>query len=263
MNLDWLHIDVLHFQYFLLVFARIASMVAFSPILGSGAVPNIAKIGLSFILSIIIYPFVAEGFLLIPDDTILFFMMLIREIMVGVLVGTVAVAIFAGVQLSGQIFGMQVGFGIVNVMDPMSESQVSILGQFEFVVALLLFIAVDGHHLLIMAIANSYEYLPADTFHVSENLTFEIVGLLQKMFIVAFKVGIPMIATLLTVTVAMGLIARTVPQMNVFIVGLPLNILTGLFMLGMSMSLIAYVLRGYFDDMFRAMVTLFGIAGGT
>lgn len=263
MNLDWLHIDVLHFQYFLLIFARIASMVAFSPVIGSGAVPPTAKIGLSFLLSIIVYPFTAANFPPIPDNTVLFFMMLIREVMVGVLVGTVAVAIFAGVQLSGQIFGMQVGFGIVNVIDPMSETQVSILGQFEFLIALLLFVTVDGHHLVLLAIANSYKYLPVDTFHITENLAFEVAGLLQKMFVVAFKVGIPMIATLLTVTVTMGLIARTVPQMNVFIVGLPLNILTGLFMLGMSLALLAYILRGYFDEMFRHLIVLFRIAGGT
>ncbi|MEW6203283.1 MAG: flagellar biosynthetic protein FliR, partial [bacterium] len=129
--------------------------------------------------------------------------------------------------------------------------------------ALLLFIAMDGHHLIILAITNSYTYIPLDAFHISGPLSMEMTGLLQKMFVIAFKVGLPMIAALLVITIAMGLIARTVPQMNVFIVGLPLNILVGLFMLGASISLMAFLMRGYFDQMFRDLVTIFRIAGGT
>jgi flagellar biosynthetic protein FliR len=263
MNLDWLHVNVVEFQYFLLIFSRIATMVAMSPIIGSGAVPATAKIGLSFILSIIIFPFTAVHFPLIPDDIILFFLMMAREAMVGVLIGLVGLAIFSAIQLSGQIFGMQIGFGIVNVIDPLSEEHISILGQFSFLIALLLFIAMDGHHLIILAISNSYTYIPLDAFHISGPLTMEMVGLLQKMFVIAYKVGLPMIAALLVITVAMGLIARTVPQMNVFIVGLPLNIMVGLFMLCMSISLMAYLMRGYFYQMFRDLVTIFRIAGGT
>ncbi|MEW5945343.1 MAG: flagellar biosynthetic protein FliR [bacterium] len=263
MNLDWIHVNVLEFQYFLLIFSRLATMIALSPLLGSGSVPAMAKIGLSFLLSVIIFPFTAGAFPPIPDGIVPFVLMMVRESMLGVLIGLIGLAVFAGIQLSGQIFGMQIGFGIVNVIDPMSEEQVSVLGQFEFLIALLIFIAMDGHHLLILAIANSYRYVPLDSFHVSQPFTREVVGLLQKTFIIAFKVGVPMIACLLVVTVAMGLIARTVPQMNIFIVGLPLNIMVGLFMLGVSMAFITYVMRGYFHDMFRDMIIMFRMAGGT
>ena len=261
--MDWLNINVLYFQYFILVLARMVSMITMAPILGSGTVPPQAKIGVGFMLSIIVFPIVSRNFPPIPADTILFFGMIIKEFMVGALFGLMGAALFAGVQLSGQIFGMQLGFGIVNVIDPLSDLQVSILGQFEFLLAVLLFIAVDGHHLLLLSIANSYHYVPMSSFHMSPPLAGEIADLLAKIFVIAYKVGFPMIAAIFIVNVAMGLIARTVPQMNIFIVGLPLNIFVGLSIMAMSMGFLFFVLRAHFDELFREVITVFRIAGGT
>lgn len=246
-------VDIVAFEYFILVFARLASMIAFSPILGSGTVPVTVKTGFSFLLSIIVFPIVSRSFPVLPESTAAFWILVGREVMIGILIGVVGNLMFSAVQLSGQIFGMQVGFGIVNVIDPMSDEQISILGQFEFIIAILLFLSINGHHVLIRIIAESYQIIPMDAFVFSENLGYSMIGWLSKMFIIAFKIGMPIIFTLLLVSVSMGLLARTVPQMNVFIVGLPIQIFVGLFVMGASLALMTYLLRGYFDMMFHDM----------
>jgi flagellar biosynthetic protein FliR len=238
------------------------SMIALAPIFGSGMVPVQAKIGLGFLISFIIFPIVSRDFPPIPPDLVMFAGLIIKEFLVGALLGLVGAVIFAAVQISGQIFGMQIGFGIVNVIDPLSDLQISVLGQFEFIVAILLFIAVGGHQLLILAITNSYTYIPMGAFHMSSALNDQITGILDKMFVVGYKVGFTMISRIFIIN-AMGIIARTVPQMNIFIVGLPLNIFVGLTIMGVSIAFVAFVLRGYFDQVFIDIVTMFRVAGGT
>lgn len=257
-------VDFVAFEYFILVFARLASMVAFSPIIGSGSVPVTVKTGFSFLLSIIVFPIVSRNFPMLPATEGAYWILVGREVMIGILIGVVGNLMFSAVQLSGQIFGIQVGFGIVNVIDPMSEEQISILGQFEFILAVLIFLSINGHHVLLRLIMESYQILPMNSFFFSESLGYSVVGWLSKMFIIAFKIGLPVIFTLLLVTVSMGILARTVPQMNVFIVGLPIQIFVGLFVLGASFSLLTFLLRGYFDMMFHDMYFMMktAISGG-
>lgn len=260
--MNWLDINVLTFQYFLLVMSRLGSMIAFAPLLGSGSVPPQVKLGLSFFLSIIMFPIVSRDFPPLPGELVMFWILMIREALVGIMIGVIGNLMFTAMQVSGRIFGIQVGFGIVNVVDPMSEQQVSILGQFEFIIAVLLFFTINGHHVLIRIIAESYLILPLGAFTITEPLGLEVTGWLQKMFIIAYKIGMPMIFTLLLVTVALGVLARTVPQMNVFIVGLPLKIFVGLFMMLVSLTYVVYLLREYFDMMFRDIVMLMKMAAG-
>jgi flagellar biosynthetic protein FliR len=186
-----------------------------------------------------------------------------RELAIGMLIGTISSLMFAAVQLSGQIFGMQVGFGIVNVMDPMSDEQTSLLGEFIFIFAILLFLVMDGHHVFIRIIMKSYSLVPMGSFSFTESLGMDVMHWLTKAFLIAFKIGAPMIFCLLLIYVAMGIIARAVPQMNIFIVGMPINIFVGLFMLGSSLMLLAYVLRGYFNSVFVDLYMLLKVAGGT
>jgi flagellar biosynthesis protein FliR len=260
--MDWLNINVLQFQYFLIVMARIMTMVTMAPIIGSRSVPAPAKVGFGFMLSLIIFPFVVRDFPPLPESMILFFGLMVRESLVGILMGLIGSAMFAAVQLSGQISGVMIGFGIVNVIDPLSDLQISILGQFEFLLAILLFLGVGGHHLLITAMANSYAYLPVGVFTVTGQLADQIAHLLGNMFAVAYKVGFPAIAAIFIMQVAMGIIARTVPQMNIFIVGMPLNIFVGMLVMFMSLGYVTYLFIRYFDQLFQDMYIMFVHAAG-
>lgn len=237
-------------------------MVSFSPIIGSGNVPARTKIGLSFFLSLIIFPIVTRDMPAIPESIVAFWTLVIREGMIGMLVALISNLMLAAVQLSGQIFGIQIGFGIVNVMDPLSEEQTSLLGEFIFIVGILLFLVMDGHHVFIRIIANSYTVVPLGAFGITEPLTSELAHWLTKAYLIAFKIGAPMIFCLLLISVAMGIVARTVPQINIFIVGLPINIFVGLFVLGATMMLLTYVLRGFFSQTFIDLWRLMQMSAG-
>ncbi len=240
-----------------------SSMIAFAPVLGSANIPMTTKAGLALLLSMIVFPLASKSFPVLPEDVMMFTFVIVREVMVGVLIGAVGTLMFSSIQLAGQIYGMQMGFGIVNVMDPMSDEQISILGQFQFVIAILIFFTIDGHHVLLRLIMESYNVLPMGQFGLHMPMYNEIIHWLQKMMVIAFKVGMPMIFTLLLLTVSLGIIARTVPQMNVFIVGLPMQIFIGLFIMCASLYLISGVLQGFFNMMFTDIYKLLRMAAGS
>jgi flagellar biosynthetic protein FliR len=260
--MSWIDIDVLAFQYFILVFARLATMIALSPVIGSGNVPARTKIAFAFFLSLIVFPIVARDMPPLPGQIVMYWILVLRESLIGLLVGAITSLMFAAVQLSGQVFGIQIGFGIVNVIDPLSEEQTSLLGEFVFIIAILLFLVMDGHHVLIKIIANSYSVVPMGSFSFTETLGGEVSHWLTKAFLIAFKIGAPMIFCLLLISVAMGVIARAVPQMNIFIVGMPINIFVGLFVMSAALMLFAYMLRGFFNETFIDLWRLMKISGG-
>jgi flagellar biosynthetic protein FliR len=140
---------------------------------------------------------------------------------------------------------IQTGFGLVNVVDPQSNSQVSILGQFYQLIALLFFLAINGHHVLLQALGDSFQLIPAGGFAWLERAAFAgplLSDFFSRLFIIAFQVAAPSIATLFLANLTMGILSRTIPQMNVFIVGLPLNVMLGLGFTFLSMKVLGTVL---------------------
>jgi flagellar biosynthetic protein FliR len=179
-----------------------------------------------------------------------------RELLVGFVIGLAAYLMFVGIQLAGQVVDIQMGLGMVNIIDPMSSAQVSVMGQYFYLVATLVFLAVDGHHVLLRALADSFELVPLG----HANFTPTMAGLFNErasaLFLVAFRVGAPVVGALFLTNLALGVLARTVPQMNVFIVGMPLNVGVGLLMAALSMGFFAYVLQGIFRGLPRDLALL-------
>jgi len=120
------------------------------------------------------------------------------------------------------------GFAIVNVIDPQSGMQIPLMGNLTQTVALLFYLAVNGHHYLLQAVAQSYQVIPVLGLKLGSGFYQSLFSIGAEMFVIALKVAAPLVVAILITDVAMGFIARTVPQMNVFIVGLPLKILIGL-----------------------------------
>jgi flagellar biosynthetic protein FliR len=213
------------------------------------------KVGLSFMLAVIVFPLVNvnEGFTL---PLISLGVAMTGEVLIGVIIGFTARLLFAAVQLAGQLVGFQMGFGIVNVIDPQTSAQVSIIAQFENIITLLIFLALNAHHWFIMAIAKSFEVVPLLTFSFTNSLMEALVQLSCDMFVVAAKVAAPIIAILLFTSVALGLLARTVPQMNIFIVGFPLKLAIGLLAVGLTLPLLSTILRNLFQGLGGDMAVL-------
>ncbi|MFD0869176.1 YopT tranlocation T [Chlamydia abortus] len=234
----------------LLIFCRITSFFLASPVFTARNVPPQFKLGLSFFLTLMAIPAIGDE--PIPMDGE-YFLSIIREILIGLLLGLIANFIFTAVQIAGAFIDVQIGFAMANVMDPMTGVQTPLLGNFKYFIALLLFLTFNGHHLLIQAIVDSYEWVPLsnDFFahiargHVSEFLVQAFI----TAFALAFQMAAPLVASLFLVDVGLGVLAKTAPQFNIFVLGIPMKILVGLILLFFFIP----GMYNLFSDLFKTM----------
>lgn len=213
---------------FILVFARISGLFLSAPIFSSRQMPGQVKIILLLVLAAMMaysLPVTASLELTSPYS---FLAAVVLEVLVGYTIGFIAYMLFAGIQLAGQLMDMQMGFAIVNVVDPQSGMQIPLMGNLTQTIALLSYLAVNGHHYLLEAVAQSYQIIPVLGLKLSSAFYQGLFAVSAEMFVIALKVAAPLVIAILITDIAMGFIARTVPQMNVFIVGLPLKIMMGL-----------------------------------
>jgi flagellar biosynthetic protein FliR len=213
-------------------------MIVMIPVFGDRTVPARVKVGFGLILAVIVYPFLKTDAL--PPVTSNFISMVIGmagEVLIGIIIGFVARCIFAGVQAAGELIGFQMGFSMASVLDPLSNVQISALAEFQYLIAMIVFLFVDGHHIFINAIVESYRSIPPLGFSFSGPLMEMLFNYTRELFVIAVKISAPIMAVMIFVNVGLGIIARTVPQINVFIVGFPLQIAVGFFFLGLSIPL--------------------------
>jgi flagellar biosynthetic protein FliR len=192
----------------------------------------------------------------VPDSFLPLLLMIMSEALIGAALGFTARLIFAAAQLAGEVMGMQIGFSVANVIDPVSRANISLIGQVQYVFAILIFLATNAHHVFFSVIADSFQIAPSLFFHGSANWMSVIVELARNMFILAVKLSIPVIAVIFLSNVGLGIVARTVPQINVFIVGFPLHIAIGLIFFGLAMPLGGMLLQNAYMDLSQSVYTL-------
>ena len=251
-----LNIPIDAFYGVLLIFLRVAAIVFSAPILDTATIPVVFKAGLAFAVSILLLPMV-DAVVTVRDLSLIpFFIGVFSEIAIGMTIGLSVKLLFTGIQLAGQVAGFQMGFAVANVVDPATSAQIPILAQFYNLTAMLVFLSIDAHHMFFSALVDSYTILPPLSMHINQQLVDMMMKLSTNMFVVAIKVGAPLIAVMLVVSVGLGLVARTVPQMHVFIVAMPLKILIGL----VFMTMVTPYLTAYLIDLFSSyQVTLFDL----
>ncbi|MGO9137359.1 MAG: flagellar biosynthetic protein FliR [Syntrophales bacterium] len=239
-----------------LIFLRVSAMIVTMPIVGDSTVPFRVKGGISLLITLLLFPVVPTAAWNLSSDVVSLVLRMAGEIMIGVMVGFTSRLIFDGIQLAGQLIGFQMGFSIVNVIDPINNEQVSIISQFQYLVAVLIFLVMNGHHIFLYAIGESFRIVPPLGFHFSGELMQLILGFVNNMLEVAIKTGAPIIAVLLFMSVGLGLVARTVPQMNIFIVGFPLQIAIGLIGIGLTLPVFMRVVESYFSNLEGEIISL-------
>ncbi|WP_099158111.1 flagellar biosynthetic protein FliR [Virgibacillus ndiopensis] len=246
---------------FLLIFVRVAAFFVTLPLFSYRTIPTPFKIGFSFFLAFIMYYTVDVS--TIPFDE-MYLMLLIKEALVGLLVGLIAYIILAAIQIAGGFIDFQMGFAIANVIDPQTGAQSPLTGQYFYIIALLFLLSVNGHHLLIDGIFYSYNLIPIDAFIPFQDgsIVDFVIDIFNQMFLIAFQMSIPIVGCLFLVDVALGIIARTVPQLNVFVVGLPLKILVSFIVILLFLSLYVVLVRSLFETTFDTMRGLMQLFGG-
>ena len=246
-------------EKFLLVFVRVSTVLAMVPIFGSSNMPKQVMIFFSLVLSLAMFTAVS-GIQIAEQKTLVSFMLSVgSEVLIGLSIGFLTRLIFVAIQFAGEIVGMQMGFGISRVLDPQSGSQVSLVGQYKSVMAFLIFLFLDGHHLILLALGKSLSTVPLLGASFTEPLMNKLTVATTDMFSVAIVIAAPILASIFLTEVALGVLARTMPQMNIFLVGFPVKIIVGMLLLGLSVPILFDILRDWIDNFQLEVVELIGI----
>ncbi|MCF7802855.1 MAG: flagellar biosynthetic protein FliR [Candidatus Marinimicrobia bacterium] len=248
------------YQSILLVFIRITALIAVAPLFSDRRIPTILKVGLGVLLGILIIPVMdlaPSHYTSIPG----FILAAGLEVLVGVVIGFVANLLFMGVQFSGQFMSLQMGFAAAQLFDPSTENNVPVIGEFYYIVAILIYMAIGGHGHLLEALQGSFTAVPLGGLVFHENFFEHLTRLTADVFVIALKIGAPIFITILLTEMALGLIARLVPQMNIFIFGFPLKILTGLLMIAISMPIFGRVFQALYQTSELNIYSIIGLIG--
>ena len=249
-----LQYDPNQFLGFVVIFARMSGMMVAAPIFGEPTIPPQVKAGLALLVSLVFYPLLTAP-RIAPDASVFQLVhLVVVEVGVGLLIGFSARLLLAGVEMAGEVAGFQMGLGLANVVDPSSGAQVSLIGQLMSLFALLILVMMNGHHLLILAIANSYSLIGPGQATLGQRSFDSLMTLAAQLFVVGLKVGAPLVVALLAANFAMGLMARSVPQMNVFVVGFPFTIGLGLVFLVIGFPFFVQAVASVLGDLEQVLM---------
>lgn len=244
---------------FLLSLIRISLLVFLLPFYGGENVPATAKAALCLVITLAVWPHLSFPGAAFPDHPLALALLVAGELLIGLMLGLFMQIIFAGIQTGGQMMGFQMGFSMSTVIDPQSGGQLTTTAHLLYMVALVSFLTLDGHLYLLQALASSFAIMPPGAFFARSVLFTDLITLSARMFILAVKVAGPILASLFLIEVALALMARAAPQMNLLIIGMPIKIAVGFFFMFIVFSLLVATIRGSIMDMgpvFRHFLTL-------
>ncbi len=239
-----------------IVMIRVGPLLFFMPVLGAKAVPMPAKMLLVFAVSLVVAPSVAVTANQLPTTAMGFALFAVNEICFAAILALFARLLFDAIQLAGQMISIQMGMSMAGVMDPQFGNQVSLVGQVWTMTAFLIFLAVDGHHIFFNTLVESYRWVAPGTLHLTQATYNGIMDAVGQMFILGVKIMAPASAAIFFSHIAMGIIAKTVPQIPILIVGMPMNIVIGLLFTGLSMGYFLPLMIGQFALLARLLPRL-------
>ncbi len=243
--------------FFMLVLSRVAGIFAALPVFGGRTVPVRIKAITVFMITLVCFPTLLITIPQVPSDTFSLALLLFSEVMIGLTLGFITQIIFSAVEFSGQIIGLQMGLTISSIIDPSRGTQVQIMSVVQSLFATLIFLSLNIHHLFIRAIMDSFRVIPLGGWRMNGELVHFLVMRTADIFIIGIRLAAPVMVALLLTTVALGIMARAFPQMNIFMISLPLNVGLGLVVLGMTLTIFFHVLEVSFGDLSAQINALF------
>jgi flagellar biosynthetic protein FliR len=209
--------------------------------------------------------FSAEGTGMSVAMDVSYILMVLREVLIGLMLGFIAYLMFMTIQTAGSFIDIQIGFAIANVIDPFTGASAPIIGNFKYMIALMLLLIMNGHHYLLNAIVYSYNWVPLDNEifvkMMDGSLSDFLIRTFAQSFVIAFQMSAPLVTALFLTDVGLAFLARTAPQYNVFVIGVPLKIIVGLTLLALLMPGMAVLFQNLFEIMFESMQNLLNLLG--
>jgi flagellar biosynthetic protein FliR len=226
---------------FVLVLARIGALVMSAPIFGTKAAPMQFRAGLAIALTLIIAPMCSGSIAVDPGQLLIFGKFVLCETLLGLLLGLGVTILLNGVQLTGQLISQLGGTAIADGVDPNLDENAPVYAQMLYFLTLVMFVLLDGHRLMIEAVLDTYAWLPPGKAEIGRSFVTATTTLLSQSFVLGIRAAAPAMAALLLATLVLGLIGRTVPQINVLAVGFNINALLTVGGLALSLGAMAWV----------------------
>ncbi len=228
------------FQGFLVLISRIGGLLAALPVLSGRAVPAKVKLALVLGLGVLLAPIVPLP--AVPYDPVVLAAGLISEMVIGLAIGLAVRLFFGALELAGDVIGVQMGLGLVQLFAPTTAAQTPIIGQSFTLLATLIFLSLNGHLLLVATIISSYESIPAFGASLTGSMGEAILRLAQNMFVVGLKLAVPVLVIILLINLLLALLGRAVSQINVFVLSFPVTIAGGLAVMSLSAPFVTELL---------------------
>ena len=246
---------VYNFQSFMMIFARIMGLFSLAPVYSSEAISFQVRVMLAFLLSLILFPVTANYLHKVPPGMGEYALIILSEALIGVLIGFIVSIIFAGFQMAGEFFSVQMGFGYTEVLDPVSQSSLPVISTLKNLMGILIFLTVGAHRTLLESVAYSFEKIQLLTF-TKEGVLKSFEYAVGAMFIVAFKISLPVLGILILVTIAEAIMGKAAPQMNIMQLSFPAKIFVGLVVLIITIPFIDKQMEASFTLTFDRLNSL-------
>lgn len=249
------------FILLLLVFLRISSVIVVAPFLGSRGIPVTIKLFLSLVISYIIYLTLDKNLILPIEANWTLFVFAVKEIIAGLIIGFMLQFVFFAVNYAGTLIGFDMMLNMAEVFNPNEDVQSNIIGEMLYYGALMIFILINGHHYLIQSLIYSYKVIQVGNFIISEPLHIYLVKLTASVFVLAIKIASPILVSFFLVHIAEGIIARMIPQMQVFFVTQPLKLGLGIFLILLTLPLYIYMIKNLLIEYEKRLYILINTMG--
>ena len=240
-------------EIFFLSFVRIVTIVMVLPVIGYEPINKSVKVMFSLIFTSLLIPSISAIDIpvsLANSNLLTFFVFVLNESITGIIIGFIPFFIFAAFQFAGELMGIQMGLSMMSQFDPSAGTNLGIMGRLQYIFLMTIFLMIGGHIFFFEAIVRSFEVIPIGS--ISYNGIAGILGIIihhtSEIFVIGIKAGAPVIVSLFVMDAGLGIIARTVPQMNIFLVGIPLKIGAGLVIFLIVLGFIVKLFIKYFGE---------------
>jgi len=235
------------FIAFLMVFMRITSLIFTVPTFFPTGTPNIVKIGLGLIISLILSPIISTEALQEINNIFVLIVLIGKEIIIGICLGYIVNLLFSVVQMAGQIIDFSMGFSMMSLFDPVAGENISVMGRLMYWICLVVFMLVDGHLILVQCLIDSFITVPIGAVSFNKEIFGYIIQVIFEFFAIGIKIAVPIMLIILMTEIVLGLVSRIMPQLNAMILGMPIKIIVGLSTFVISIPLIMKIVASNFE----------------
>jgi flagellar biosynthetic protein FliR len=246
---------------FLWPFVRVAALLGASPLFSESGIPTLVKIGLAFTLTVLISPGLGP-MPAVPLNSYDALWLVGQQLLIGLAMGTVMRLVFAAVQTAGEFIGLQMGLSFASLFDPITGANTAVVARLINIMAMLIFLVLDGHLLLLAALVRSFEILPVAVGPLDASGWIVVARWGGTVFSTGLLLALPLICALLTMNIALGILNRAAPQLTVFSVGFPISLLVGLTLLAVVLPHSGTFFESQFQQALETIGTLLNRLAG-